>query len=166
MHINRKYIHLFHLLQKDGYSVAFIKQSDKILYLAVNLYNRQVILHYDKFSDIFEIGQICPKDNWEYLSHRSDAKSILAYSYLFKQYKKEHLEAYCDSAELNLDNAEENFFFPGLNSQGYVIDSSEYQKLFCKWIEANQFFIVNCISVGKTFSKSHEKTEEHYGYSF
>lgn len=147
MDINKKYLQLFRLLQKDGYSVVFIKQSDKILYIAVDLFNRKVILHYDKFSNIFEIGQICPKDNWEYLIHHTNANCILAYSYLFKQYKKEHIEAYCDSVELNFTNVKEYSFFPGLNSQGYVVDSSEYQILFYKWIELNQFLIVNSFTI-------------------
>ena len=80
-------------LKKDGYCVSAIEKDEKLLYVAVQVGDRTIIIDYDR--SFYEMGEIYKVNTKEiYNSFYPKDACALSYAYGFKQYRKGIIEDY------------------------------------------------------------------------
>lgn len=91
--IYKKNQEILEILKKDGYCVSAIEQNEKLLYVAVQVGDRTIIIDYDR--GFYEMGEIY-KVNTKEIYNPFFPKNACAifYAYGFKQYRKGNIEDY------------------------------------------------------------------------
>lgn len=91
--IYKKNQEILEILKKDGYCVSAIEKDEKLLYVAVQVGDRTIIIDYDR--SFYEMGEIYKVNTKEiYNSFYPKDACALSYAYGFKQYRKGIIEDY------------------------------------------------------------------------
>lgn len=94
--IYKKNQEILEILKKDGYCVSAIEQNEKLLYVAVQVGDRTIIIDYDiDIGGFYQMGEIY-KVNTKKIYNPFSPKNACAlfYAYGFKQYRKGIIEDY------------------------------------------------------------------------